>query len=141
MNKKNKRAMIKLESIYMWDSMDKTIQKIDSQIDLISKTTGLYDPQYCSKKMKIVPSNLLILLENLCQWKNHMILCMGLNPDANSLMKDSLSWKVVSNQDRIISRGNFHNLAMNLYLHQKNHLDILPYYVSNETEVFLWLLS
>ena len=41
--------MSKPESIYMWENVDKTIQRIESQIDLISKTTYLYDPQYCSK--------------------------------------------------------------------------------------------
>ena len=41
--------MIKSESIYMWDNVDKTLQIIDSQIDLINKRTDLYDPQYCSK--------------------------------------------------------------------------------------------
>ena len=49
MNKENKRAMSKPDSIYMWDNVDKTIQIIESRIDLISKTTYLYYPQYCSK--------------------------------------------------------------------------------------------
>ena len=38
-----------LQSIYMWENVDKTIQRIESRIDLISKTTDLYDTQYCSK--------------------------------------------------------------------------------------------
>ena len=33
----------------MWGNVDKTIQIIESRIDLISKTTYLYDTQYCSK--------------------------------------------------------------------------------------------
>ena len=41
--------MIKTESIYMWENVDKTIQIIESRIDLISKKTDLYYPQYCSK--------------------------------------------------------------------------------------------
>ena len=41
--------MGKPHSIYMWDNVDKTIQIIESQIDLMSKTTDLYYPQYCSK--------------------------------------------------------------------------------------------
>ena len=36
--------MSKLESNYMWYNVDKTIQIIDARIDLISKTTDLYDP-------------------------------------------------------------------------------------------------
>ena len=103
----------------MWDNVDNTIQIIESLIDLISKTTDLYDPQYCSKKMNIVHPNLLILLENLCQWKNHMILCMGLNPNVQPLMNDSLSWKVVFIQYGIISWRHFHHLVMNSYLHKK----------------------
>ena len=41
--------MSKPQSIYMWEKVDKTIQIIESQNDLILKTTDLYDPQYCSK--------------------------------------------------------------------------------------------
>ena len=33
----------------MWDIVDNTIQRIESQIDLIFKTIDLYDTQYCSK--------------------------------------------------------------------------------------------
>ena len=49
MNKENKRAMSKPQSIYLWENVDKTIQRIDSLIDLFLKTTDLYDPQYFSK--------------------------------------------------------------------------------------------
>ena len=41
--------MSKPESIYMWDNVDKTIQRIESQIDLINRRTDLYDPKYCSQ--------------------------------------------------------------------------------------------
>ena len=37
------------QSIYMWENVDKTIQRIESQTDLISKTTDLYYLQYYSK--------------------------------------------------------------------------------------------
>ena len=40
--------MIKPESNYMWGNVDNTIQIIGSQIDLINRTTDLYDPKYCS---------------------------------------------------------------------------------------------
>ena len=49
MNKENKRAMSKPQSIYMWENVDKTTQRIDSLIDLFLKTTDLYDPQYIFK--------------------------------------------------------------------------------------------
>ena len=69
MKQENKRDSIKPESIYMWYNVDKTVKIIEWQINLISKPTDLYDPQYCSKKMKIVHSNLLILLENVSNEK------------------------------------------------------------------------
>ena len=49
MSKENKGAMIKPQSIYMWVNVEKTIQRIESRIDLIFKTIDLYYPQYCSK--------------------------------------------------------------------------------------------
>ena len=36
----------------MWYNVDKTIQRIESLIDLFSKNTDLYYPQYCSKDNK-----------------------------------------------------------------------------------------
>ena len=47
MKQENKRAMSKPESIYMWYNVDKTIQIIESRIDLINRRTDLYDPKYC----------------------------------------------------------------------------------------------
>ena len=40
--------MSKPKSIYLWDNMDNTIQKIESLIDLINKGTDLYDPKLWS---------------------------------------------------------------------------------------------
>ena len=42
--------MSKTQTIYTWKNLDKTIQIIESLIDLITKTTDLYYPQYCSKE-------------------------------------------------------------------------------------------
>ena len=44
--------MSKPESIYMWDNVDKTIQIIESRIDLINRRTDLYYPKYCSQDNK-----------------------------------------------------------------------------------------
>ena len=41
--------MSKPQSIYMWENVDKTTKRIESRIDLLSKTTDLYYPQYFSK--------------------------------------------------------------------------------------------
>ena len=37
------------EANYMWGNVDKTIQIIESQIDLINRKTDLYDPKFCSQ--------------------------------------------------------------------------------------------
>ena len=42
-------AISKSHPVYKWEHIDKIIQMIDSQIDFNSKTTDLYDSQYCSK--------------------------------------------------------------------------------------------
>ena len=111
--------MIKPKYIYMWDNVDKTIQTIESRIDLINRRTDLYDPKFFPKTMMVVHSNLLILLENFWQWKNYMILGMGLYPNVHPWMNDSLSWKVIFLQGGRISRRHFHHLAMNSYPNQK----------------------
>ena len=41
--------MSKTQSIYIWDNVDRIILRIESKIDFDSKTTDLYDSQYCSK--------------------------------------------------------------------------------------------
>ena len=41
--------MSKPKSNYMWGNVDKTIQIIESQIDLIYRKTDLYDPKFCSQ--------------------------------------------------------------------------------------------
>ena len=49
LKQENIRAMIKPESIYMLDNVEKNIQRIESLIYFIYKTIDLYDPQYFSK--------------------------------------------------------------------------------------------
>ena len=69
--------------------------------------------------MKIVHSNLLIISENLCIWKNHLSLRMCLNHTLHPLMNNDLSCKVFFLQDRRIIQINFHQLVMSYYLHQR----------------------
>ena len=57
--------MIKPEANYMWGNVDNTIKIIESLIDLINRTTDLYDPKFCLNTMMVVHKNHLILLENL----------------------------------------------------------------------------
>ena len=40
--------MSKPAANYMWGNVDNTIQIIESRIDLINRTTDLYDPKFCS---------------------------------------------------------------------------------------------
>ena len=44
--------MSKNESIYMWDNVENTIQRIESKIDLINKKTDLYYPKYYSQDIE-----------------------------------------------------------------------------------------
>ena len=94
--------MSKPKSTYMWDNLYKTIQIIEARIDLISKTTDLFDPQFFSNTMKIFHSNILILSKTLCIWKKHLSFRMGSNHTVHPLMKVSISWKVVFIKDGII---------------------------------------
>ena len=112
--------MSKPKYIYLWDNVDKTIQTIESRIDLVNRRTDLYDPNFFPKTIMVVQSNLLIFLEKLCQWNNHMILCMGLSLNGHPLVNNFLCWKVVVIQGGRISWRHFHHLAMNSYLHKKN---------------------
>ena len=43
-------AMSKSQSIYMWDNVDRIIQRIESRIDFDSKTKYLHYSQYISKE-------------------------------------------------------------------------------------------
>ena len=40
--------MSKPKENYMWGNVDNTIQIIETRIDLINRTTDLYDPKFCS---------------------------------------------------------------------------------------------
>ena len=42
--------MSKPEANYIWGNVDNTIQIIESQIDLINRTTDLYEPKIFSRQ-------------------------------------------------------------------------------------------
>ena len=94
--------MSKPQSIYMWENVDKTIQRIESQIDLISKTTYFYDPQYISKDNEDCSLKYSHIIGEFVQMKNHLSLRMGLNHTIHILLTVYLSWKVVFIQDQKI---------------------------------------
>ena len=103
----------------MWGNVEKTIQIIESRIDLINKKTYLYDIQYCSIDNEYCSLKYSHIIGKFVPMKRHMLFCMGLSTNVNPLMNDSLSWKVFFIQDGKISPRHFHQLAMNSYLHQK----------------------
>ena len=67
MKQETKISKSKPKSIYLWDTVKKTIKRIESQIDLTSKKHVYMIPNIVPKTMKIFYSNIIILLENLCQ--------------------------------------------------------------------------
>ena len=77
--------MSKPQSIYMWENVDNTIQRIDPRIELIPKKY-LYDPQYCSKENEDFSVKYFHIIGEFVQVKNHLILCIGLNYTVNPLM-------------------------------------------------------
>ena len=79
----------------MWGNVDKIIQTIESRIDLISKTSDLYDPQYFSKDNEDCSLKSSHIIGEFVQMKNHLSLLMGLIHTVHTLMNISLSWKVV----------------------------------------------
>ena len=119
MKQENKISMSKPESIYMWDNVDKTIQIIESRIDLINRKTDLYYPIFFSQDNDGCSLKSSHIIGEFMQMKKDMIFCMDLIPNVHPLMNNSLSWKVVFIKGGRIGRRHFHYLAMNSYLHQK----------------------
>ena len=103
----------------MWGNVDRIILWIEAQIDFDSKTTDLYDPQYCSKEYEdcsLPPSR---FIRELVIWRNHLDMRMGLNHTVHPLMDVYLSWKIVFSLYKRIREIYFHHLEMNSYLHQE----------------------
>ena len=48
LKQRNKRAMSNTSTNYKWGKVYDTIQVIESRIDLINRTTDLYEPKFCS---------------------------------------------------------------------------------------------
>ena len=110
--------MSKPEANHMWGNVDNTIQIIESRIDLISRTTDLYDPNFFLQTMMVVHNNHLIILENLCSWRNKIVFSQGSSPNVHPLMNGFLNWKYIYIQGRI-SQRHFHHFKINFYLHPK----------------------
>ena len=79
----------------MWENVDKTIKRIESRIELITKTTDSYDPQYCSKDNEDCSLKYSHTIAEFVHMKNYLSLCMSLNYTVHPLMNVSLSWKIL----------------------------------------------
>ena len=103
--------MSKTESIYMWDNLDNTIQRIESLIDLINRGTDLYDSKYCSKDNEGCSLKSSHIIGEFMPMKKQHDFSMGLSPNVDPLINGYLSWKFVFIQGGRISRRYFHQLA------------------------------
>ena len=74
----------------MWENMDKIIQIIESRIDLISKTSDLYDPQYCSKDNEYCSLKSSDIIRPFVQMKKPSDFAYGFKSHCTSIT-DSLS--------------------------------------------------
>ena len=111
--------MNKPRSIYMWENLDKTIQRNESWMDLISKKKVYMISNIVPKTMKIIHSNFLRLSESLCRLKNHLSLRMGLYHTVHTFMNVYLSSKVVFIQYKTTRERHFHHLEINYCLHKR----------------------
>ena len=69
--------MSKPKSIYMWENVDNTIQRIESRIDLFTKKTDLYYPRYCSKDNEDLSFKSSHIIGAFVQMKNQFEFAYG----------------------------------------------------------------
>ena len=77
--------MSKPQSVYMWENIDMTIQIIESLIDLISKTTDLYDSQYFSKDNEDFSLKISHIIGKLVQMKKPFDFEYGFKSNCTSI--------------------------------------------------------
>ena len=77
--------MSKSHSIYTWEIFVMIIQRIESQIDFISKTTDLYDYQYCSKENENFSLQSYYIIRELVQTKKPFELAYGFKSNFTSM--------------------------------------------------------
>ena len=76
----------------MWYNVDKTIQIIESRIDLIYKTTYLYYPRYCSKKNEYCSLKSSRIIGKFVSMKKPHGFMYGLNTNVHPLMNNYIGW-------------------------------------------------
>ena len=110
--------MSKPEANYLWGNVDNTIQIIESRIDLINRTTDLYDPKLFSPDNDGCSQRSSHNIGEFLTMKKKIVFSLGLSPNVHPLMNFSLNWMDIYIQGRII-RSHFHHFKMNFYLHPK----------------------
>ena len=95
------------------------IQRIESRIDFISKTTDLYKWQYFSKENEDCSLQYSHIIRNVLQMKKPFELAYGFKSNCTYINKRFTSWKIVFSLDQIFIERYFHHFAMNSYLHKK----------------------
>ena len=71
----------------MWENVHISIQIIESQIDSNSKTTDLYDSQYCPKDNEDCAPQFYHNIQEFVQMKKPVEFCMGLNHTIHPLIE------------------------------------------------------
>ena len=103
----------------MWENTNKTIKRIESQIDLISITKYLYDYQYCNKDNEDCSLKSSHIIGEFVQMKKLFEFDYGFKSHCTFINKLFLSWNVVFGPDQRLRERHFRHLAMNSYLRQK----------------------
>ena len=75
----------------MWDNLDKSIQRTESRIELITKKTDLYDPQYCSKDNGDCSFKSSHIIGEFVPMKKTYEFAYGFKYHRTSILTDSLS--------------------------------------------------
>ena len=84
--------MSKPEANYMWGNVENTIQIIDSRIDLINRTTDLYDPRFgsqendgCSQQSSHIIGEFVLTKKQNCIQSGFKSQCTSINEHFSKL--------------------------------------------------------
>ena len=79
--------MSELHLIYRWENVEMIIQRIESRIYIISKTTDLYDSQYCSKEDEDCSLQSYHIIREFVQMKKPFELKYGFKSHSTSIIE------------------------------------------------------
>ena len=129
--------MSKPQSIYMWENVVKTIQRIKSHIHFISKTTDLYDPQYFSKDNEDCSLKSSHIIGEFVQMKKPFDFAYEFKSQCTSINERFYKLEGCLHSIPKNKIKTFTPFGNEFLPPSKKFLDSLPYYVSIETEVSL----